>query len=97
VTNTSAQFQVTPGGSHVAIGSSFGWSTKQTDRPIRFPFPKLSILGFLLIVPSRLTLKEVPFDTGFTSLQTLFTGTVAKVASLIAIVIGGYGFALHQK
>ena len=24
---------------------------------------------------------------------TLFTGTVAKVASLIAIVIGGYGFA----
>jgi hypothetical protein len=34
-----------------------------------------------------------PFDTGFTSLQTLFTGTVAKVASLIAIVIGGYGFA----
>ena len=34
-----------------------------------------------------------PFDTGFTSLQTLFTGTLAKVASLIAIVIGGYGFA----
>jgi type IV secretory pathway VirB2 component (pilin) len=31
-----------------------------------------------------------PFDTGFTALQTLFTGTVAKVASLIAI---GYGFA----
>jgi len=34
-----------------------------------------------------------PFDTGFTALQTLFTGTIAKVASLIAIVIGGYGFA----
>ena len=34
-----------------------------------------------------------PFDSGLTSLQTLFTGTVAKVASLIAIVIGGYGFA----
>jgi len=34
-----------------------------------------------------------PFDTGFTNLQNLFTGTVAKVASLIAIVIGGYGFA----
>jgi type IV secretion system protein VirB2 len=34
-----------------------------------------------------------PFDTGFTNLQTLFTGTIAKVASLIAIVIGGYGFA----
>ena len=34
-----------------------------------------------------------PFDTGFTNLQTLFTGTVAKVMSLIAIVIGGYQFA----
>jgi type IV secretory pathway VirB2 component (pilin) len=34
-----------------------------------------------------------PFDTGFTAIQTLFTGTVAKAASLIAIVIGGYGFA----
>jgi type IV secretory pathway VirB2 component (pilin) len=34
-----------------------------------------------------------PFDTGFTSIQTLFTGTIAKVASIVAIVIGGYGFA----
>jgi type IV secretory pathway VirB2 component (pilin) len=34
-----------------------------------------------------------PFDTGFTALQTLFTGTVEKVAGLIAIVVGGYGFA----
>ena len=34
-----------------------------------------------------------PFDTGFTAMQNLFTGTIARVASLIAIVIGGYGFA----
>lgn len=34
-----------------------------------------------------------PFDTGFTSLQNLFTGNIAKVASLIAIVVGGYMFA----
>jgi type IV secretory pathway VirB2 component (pilin) len=34
-----------------------------------------------------------PFNTGFTVVQTLFTGTVAKVASLIAIVTGSYGFA----
>lgn len=34
-----------------------------------------------------------PFDSGLTSIQTLFTGTVAKVASLVAIVMGGYGFA----
>jgi hypothetical protein len=26
-------------------------------------------------------------------IQSLFTGTIAKVASLVAIVIGGYGFA----
>ena len=34
-----------------------------------------------------------PFDTGISSIQTLFTGTIAKAASLIAIVIGGYTFA----
>lgn len=34
-----------------------------------------------------------PFDTGFNNLQTLFTGTIAKVGSLIAIVLGGIGFA----
>jgi len=34
-----------------------------------------------------------PFDSGLTAIQTLFTGTIAKVASLVAIVIGGYGFA----
>jgi type IV secretory pathway VirB2 component (pilin) len=68
-------------------------STQQTNRPIRIPCPKLSILGLLLIVPLAAHAQGSPFDTGFTSLQTLFTGTVAKVASLIAIVIGGYGFA----
>jgi hypothetical protein len=34
-----------------------------------------------------------PFDTSFTAVQSLFTGTIAKVTSLLAIVIGGYGFA----
>jgi type IV secretory pathway VirB2 component (pilin) len=49
---------------------------------------------FLLLLPINAQAQAgSPFDTGFTSLQTLFTGTVAKVASLIAIVIGGYGFA----
>jgi type IV secretory pathway VirB2 component (pilin) len=49
-------------------------------------------LALLLIVPA-LASAQSPFDTGFTALQTLFTGTVAKVASLIAIVVGGYQFA----
>lgn len=34
-----------------------------------------------------------PFDSGISSIQTLFTGTIAKAAALIAIVIGGFGFA----
>jgi type IV secretory pathway VirB2 component (pilin) len=67
--------------------------SKQTDQPIRFPFPKLRLLGFVLIASVVAHAQGSPFDTGFNSLQTLFTGTVAKVASLIAIVIGGYGFA----
>jgi type IV secretory pathway VirB2 component (pilin) len=33
-----------------------------------------------------------PFDFGFTAIHSLFTGTIAKVTSLVAIVIGGYGF-----
>ncbi len=53
------------------------------------------IVVSLLLVPvvAHAQVGGTPFDTGFTALQTLFTGTVAKVASLIAIVIGGYGFA----
>lgn len=35
----------------------------------------------------------LPFETGISSIQTLFTGPIAKTASLIAIVIGGYTFA----
>jgi hypothetical protein len=45
--------------------------------------------GLLLVTPLAAHAHGTPFDTGFTALQTLFTGTVAKVASLIAIVIGG--------
>ena len=54
---------------------------------------KLPLLALLLLVPVAAHAQGSPFDTGFNALQTLFTGTVAKVASLIAIVIGGYGFA----
>jgi type IV secretory pathway VirB2 component (pilin) len=54
---------------------------------------KLPLLTLLLLVPVAAHAQGSPFDTGFNALQTLFTGTVAKVASLIAIVIGGYGFA----
>lgn len=51
---------------------------------------KLSLVALLVLVPIAAHAQGSPFDNGFTALQTLFTGTVAKVASLIAIVIGGY-------
>ena len=51
------------------------------------------IVCLLLFAPLAAHAQGSPFDNGFTALQTLFTGTVAKVASLIAIVIGGYQFA----
>jgi type IV secretory pathway VirB2 component (pilin) len=54
---------------------------------------KLPFLLLLLFLPLVAHAQGSPFDTGFNALQTLFTGTIAKVASLIAIVIGGYGFA----
>ena len=54
--------------------------------------PSLSLFTLVILFPA-LALAQSPFDTGFTAMQTLFTGTVAKVASLIAIVVGGYQFA----
>jgi type IV secretory pathway VirB2 component (pilin) len=54
--------------------------------------PKVYLITLLLFLPS-IAFAQSPFDSGFTAMQTLFTGTVAKVASLIAIVVGGYQFA----
>lgn len=60
-------------------------------RPIR---QSVTLFTALAVSPTlALAQSGSPFDTGFTNLQTLFTGTIAKVASLIAIVIGGYQFA----
>ena len=59
----------------------------------RVALSKLPILAIFLLVSLAAYAQGSPFDNGFTALQTLFTGTVAKVASLIAIVIGGYQFA----
>jgi len=59
---------------------------------LRRTHPGLSLFTLLILFPA-LALAQSPFDTGFTAMQTLFTGTVAKVASLIAIVVGGYQFA----
>lgn len=57
--------------------------------------PIFTFISLPLLIPAVTFAQSggSPFDTGFTALQTLFTGTIAKVASLIAIVIGGYEFA----
>jgi type IV secretory pathway VirB2 component (pilin) len=55
--------------------------------------PTAAHLALLLVVPVTALAQGSPFDTGFNAIQSLFTGTIAKVASLVAIVIGGYGFA----
>jgi type IV secretory pathway VirB2 component (pilin) len=53
----------------------------------------LSLTILLLPIAAQAQSGGTPFGTGFTAIQKLFTGTVAKVASLVAIVIGGYAFA----
>jgi type IV secretory pathway VirB2 component (pilin) len=57
--------------------------------------PTLTLVSLIVVVPAFAFGQAggTPFDTGFTAIQTLFTGTIAKVASLVAIVIGGYAFA----
>ena len=52
-----------------------------------------ALFAFFSLVPVAALAQGSPFDTGFSAIQSLFTGTIAKVASLVAIVIGGYGFA----
>jgi type IV secretory pathway VirB2 component (pilin) len=64
-------------------------------KPLRISRVSTAVITLLLLAPVAAHTQAAgsPFDTGFTALQNLFTGTIAKVASLIAIVIGGYGFA----
>jgi type IV secretory pathway VirB2 component (pilin) len=52
-----------------------------------------ALLALLVFMPMRALAHGSPFDTGFNAIQSLFTATIAKVASLVAILIGGYGFA----
>ena len=55
--------------------------------------PAAVLLPPFLFDPLVALAQGSPFDTGFNAIQSLFTGTIAKVASLVAIVIGGYSFA----
>ena len=86
----------------IALSPSTIWRRTADVQRLRWDrhFSRRSNLSRTLVTLLVITLPAVafaqsgsPFDTGFTNLQTLFTGTIAKVASLIAIVIGGYQFA----
>ena len=61
--------------------------------PSKWARPPATLFALLLVMPMAAMAQGSPFDTGFNAIQSLFTGTIAKVASLVAIVIGGYGFA----
>jgi type IV secretory pathway VirB2 component (pilin) len=70
------------------------WSRAHSIRQIgRVLQSKRVVLALFFLIPVAALAQGSPFDTGFTAIQSLFTGTIAKVASLVAIVIGGYGFA----
>jgi type IV secretory pathway VirB2 component (pilin) len=75
------------------------WFQVHVVRPIRpllrwkWARPTAAVLTVLLVLPVAAMAQGSPFDTGFNAIQALFTGTIAKIASLVAIVIGGYGFA----
>jgi type IV secretory pathway VirB2 component (pilin) len=66
---------------------------RQSFAYLRLSASKSIGLALLLLLPVAAHAQGSPFDTGFNAIQSLFTGTIAKVASLVAIVIGGYGFA----
>jgi type IV secretory pathway VirB2 component (pilin) len=61
--------------------------------PRSFRPNRLKLLITVLPVLFPIAAYASPFDSGITSIQTLFTSTIARAASLIAIVIGGYSFA----
>jgi type IV secretory pathway VirB2 component (pilin) len=67
---------------------------------VKRPNLRPSLSGFLLLtllmIPLAAHAQSSPFDTGLTSIQTLFTGTVAKASSLIAIVLGAHGIVFQD-
>jgi type IV secretory pathway VirB2 component (pilin) len=73
---------------------SEGYLLRQTQLFLRSKWaPIAALCAVILATPVTALAQGSPFDTGFNAIQSLFTGTIAKVASLVAIVIGGYGFA----
>ena len=47
--------------------------------------PTAVALALFLLMPIAALAQGSPFDTSFTAIQSLFTGTIAKVASLVDV------------
>ena len=90
--NKAVSLKIAAGG-NISSFPQIRTSLRKSAVLIRLTEPKLLFVVLLMLIPVAAHAQGSPFDNGFTALQTLFTGTVAKVASLIAIVIGGYQFA----
>ena len=84
---------VTAGGRHAAYGAYQTSLPDSLDDDFSVCKIGADAVAFLIFAPLAAHAQGGPFDTGFNAIQSLFTGTIAKVASLVAIVIGGYGFA----
>jgi len=74
---------------------------RRTSPLFRLSLPRRDQVAYMVTVAALLlffplTAHASPFDSGITSLQTLFTGTIAHAVALIAIVLGGYGFAMGE-
>jgi type IV secretory pathway VirB2 component (pilin) len=57
---------------------------------------RLALIALFLVVPLAAHAQGTPLDTGFTNLQNLFTGTIAKVGSLIAISLHMVNLARNE-
>ena len=49
--------------------------------------------AFALLLFLPLAAHASPFDSGISNISDLFTGTLARAGSLIAVILGGLGFA----
>ena len=60
---------------------------------LKWARPTAALLALLFVVPLAATAQGSPCFTRISAIQALSIGTIAEVANLVAIVIGGYGFS----
>ena len=73
------------------------WAMIAPDRRAKYARLAVALL-FTLAVPiaAHAATGSNPWETGITNLRDLFTGTIARALSLVAIIIGGLMFAFGE-